>query len=86
MILMTALALGAVSSWAWARYISRIITRTAFQAAIFDGAIILPSILVKQIWALAASDFRVLLCYLAGSMLGTYLAVRYDTSPQLPRP
>lgn len=75
MNLVFAFLLGALSAGAWVGYISRVADKTPVQAALFDGAIILPSLLVKQLWALASNDFGVFAAYLGGSMLGTYLGV-----------
>ena len=75
--LLLSLVLGFISAIAWVGWVSRIVNKSPIQAAIFDGVILLPSLLVKQLWAAADTNFLIFLTFLVGSMLGTYLGVRY---------
>lgn len=68
--------LGLVSAVAWVLWVAKIVDKSPAQAALMDGAIILPSLLVKQLWATMDNNFIVFAGYLCGSVLGTYIAVR----------
>ena len=75
--LLLSLALGFISAIAWVGWVSQIVNKSPVQAAIFDGVILLPSLVVKQLWAAESNNFLIFLAFLVGSMLGTYLGVRY---------
>ena len=70
-------ALGMTSAVAWVLWVSRIVDKSPAQAALADLAIILPSLLVKQMWAHLENEPLIFAGYLVGSVLGTYLAVRH---------
>jgi len=76
-LILVAAILGLLSAAAWVGWVSRIVSKSPLQAALLDGAIILPSLMVKQLWAYLENNPVVFAAYLLGSMCGTYLAVRW---------
>jgi hypothetical protein len=75
---LAAVALGLLSAVAWVVWAAGVVDKHPTRAALADGAIILPGLLVKQMWAQLDSNFIVFAGYLVGSVLGTYLAVRHN--------
>ncbi len=68
--------LGFLAALIWARFILATVARKPLTAALLDGGIMLPPLIVKQLWAVSGDDFTILIMMLVGSMFGTYLGVK----------
>lgn len=71
-----AFALGVATAFVWVWRFFSVERRKAVQAALWDGATMLLAYLPFQMWADAGNDFTVLISFILGNMLGTYLTVR----------
>lgn len=74
-----AFVLGMFVAIMWAKYVMSVTARNAVKAALYDGAIVLPAMIISQMWAKQGDDFNIFIANLVGAMLGTYIVVRFST-------
>ena len=68
--------IGFVSGLLWAKYVRAAAGSNAIRAAVYDGALLVPTLLSMQVWYWLGFSVPYLTGYLVGSMYGTYLGVR----------
>jgi len=67
-----------LAGFCWGRYINAVRDRRPGPAAVWDGALAIPAVLAKQLWAGHDDNILILLAFVLGSMVGTYLVVRWQ--------
>ena len=71
-----AFLLGLATAFAWVWRFFSVERRQPFRAAWWDGLTMLLAYVPFQLWANAENDFIVLVSFILGNTVGTYLTVR----------
>lgn len=67
-----------ISAAAWAKYVPAAVNKRAWAATFWDGAIyFFGNVLLLGVWHDSGSGWLILVSALAGSMAGTYVAVKW---------
>ena len=68
--------LGLFTAVAWVWYIRAAVKGHPWRAAAADAMVMLPPYIAYQLWAIRDHDFKVFLCMLTGSLVGTWWRAR----------
>jgi len=70
---------GLPTAWAYGQYIINVEKRKAIKAAIWDLVVlVLAQLITLTLWAHADNSISVLIGWIVGNVLGTYLVIKYQ--------